>query len=88
MFAEFERYLVMTWVSIATIPRSTDFHSLRHTCGAWLAMAGQHPKTIQSVMRHSTITLTMNNYGHLFPGSDVLAIAKLAAVMRGTNPAG
>jgi hypothetical protein len=20
-----------------------DFHSLRHTCGAWMAFAGEHP---------------------------------------------
>ena len=33
-----------------------DFHSLRHTCGAWLALAGCHPKVVQTVMRHSTIT--------------------------------
>ena len=47
-----------------------DFHSLRHTCGSWLAMAGVNPKVIQSVMRHSTITLTLDRYGHLFPGAE------------------
>ncbi len=35
-----------------------DFHGLRHTCGAWLAMAGVHPKVVQTVMRHGSITLT------------------------------
>ena len=54
-----------------------DFHSLRHTCGAWLAMAEAHPKAIQSVMRHSTITLTMDTYGHLFPGQDAATVARL-----------
>ena len=44
-----------------------DFHSLRHTCGAWLAMTGAHPKVVQQVMRHKSITLTMDTYGHLFP---------------------
>ena len=39
---------------------SIDFHALRHTCGAWLAMTGAHPKVVQIVMRHSTITLTMD----------------------------
>jgi integrase len=52
-----------------------DFHCLRHTCGAWLAMAGAHPKAVQSVMRHSTITLTMDTYGHLFPGQDAATVA-------------
>ncbi len=58
-----------------------DFHSLRHTCGAWLAMAGAHPKAVQSVMRHSTIVLTMDTYGHLFPGQDAATVARLPNMM-------
>lgn len=54
-----------------------DFHALRHTCGAWLAMAGENPKTIQSIMRHSSITLTMDTYGHLFPAAESDAITRL-----------
>ena len=34
-------------------------------------------KTIQSVMRHSDIKLTPDRYGHLFPGSEADAVAKL-----------
>ena len=58
-----------------------DFHALRHTCGAWLAMAGEHPKVIQSVMRHSVITLTMDTYGHLFPGQEADAVGKMRGIM-------
>ena len=54
-----------------------DFHALRHTCGAWLAMQGAHPKLIQTVMRHSSITLTMDTYGHLFPGQEADAVARM-----------
>ena len=54
-----------------------DFHALRHTCGTWLAAAGTHPKVIQRVMRHSTITLTMDRYTHLFKGDEAAAIATL-----------
>ncbi len=53
-----------------------DFHSLRHTCGAWLARAGAHPKAVQTVMRHSSITLTMDTYGHLFPGQEAETVAR------------
>jgi len=60
-----------------------DFHSLRHTCGAWLALAGCHPKVVQTVMRHSSITLTMDAYGHLFPGQVSDAIRKLPDMMHG-----
>lgn len=61
------------------------FHSLRHSCGAWLAMAGVSPKVIQAVMRHSSITLTMDTYGHLFPGQTEEAPTKIAEIMRTTG---
>lgn len=62
-----------------------DFHALRHTCGAWLAMTGAHPKAVQSVMRHSTIVLTMDTYGHLFPGQEAETVARLPNML--TDPA-
>jgi integrase len=60
--------------------RVLDFHALRHTCGAWLALAGCQPKVIQSVMRHSSITLTFDTYGHLFPGAERDAVAHFAGM--------
>ncbi|MCO8123983.1 tyrosine-type recombinase/integrase [Stieleria sp. TO1_6] len=54
-----------------------DFHALRHTCGAWLATQGENPKTIQTIMRHSSITLTIDTYGHLFPASKSDAIHRM-----------
>ncbi len=44
--------------------RKRDFHALRHTCGTWLGNAGVHPKVIQTIMRHSTVRLTMDRYVH------------------------
>lgn len=59
-----------------------DFHSLRHTCGAWLAIQSVHPKTIQSVMRHSTIKLTLDTYGHLMPGAETSAIDLIGGLQK------
>jgi integrase len=59
----------------------TDFHSLRHTCGAWLAMTGAHPKVVQTVMRHQSITLTMDTYGHLFPGQEADAVGRMREML-------
>jgi hypothetical protein len=56
--------------------RVLDFHALRHTCGTWLAVAGVYPKVIQRIMRHSTITLTMDRYTHAFKSDEVEAVAK------------
>lgn len=60
-----------------------DYHALRHTCGAWLAIAGVHAKTIQTVMRHGSITLTFDTYGHLMKGAEAEAVRALADVMAG-----
>lgn len=58
-----------------------DFHALRHTCGAWLALSGVQPKTIQAVMRHSSITLTLDTYGHLLPGAEQDAVQHFDRIM-------
>lgn len=68
--------------------QALDFHSLRHTCGAWLAMTGAHPKAIQSVMRHSTIVLTMDTYGHLIPGQDATTVAQFPSMLQNANEGG
>lgn len=42
-----------------------DFHALRHQCGALLASSGVPVKAIQKHMRHSSIRMTLDTYGHL-----------------------
>ena len=46
------------------------FHDLRHTCAALLIAEGAHPKAIQQRMGHSSITVTLDRYGHLLPSLD------------------
>jgi Phage integrase family len=48
--------------------RKADFHTLRHTFISNLAAGGVHPKTAQSLAQHSTITLTMDRYSHVYRG--------------------
>lgn len=43
-----------------------SFHSLRHTHVSMLIKDGWHPKEIQDRVGHSSITMTMDVYGHLF----------------------
>lgn len=40
-------------------------HDLRHTYCALMVQAGVHPKAIQRAMGHSSITVTLDRYGHL-----------------------
>ena len=47
-----------------------DFHTLRHFAASWFIEQGHEPKHIQAIMGHSSITMTFDLYGHLFPGRE------------------
>jgi integrase len=54
-----------------------DFHALRHTFLTNLARAGVHPKTAQTLARHSTISLTLDRYTHTLLGDEAHAVSLL-----------
>jgi integrase len=56
------------------IPLDFTPHHLRHTCASLLVRSGAHAKAIQAHLGHSSITVTMDVYGHLFP-DDMDALA-------------
>jgi integrase len=45
-------------------------HALRHFYASWLIDQGFAPKKVQNLMGHSSITVTFDTYGHLFPASE------------------
>ncbi len=63
------------------VGESPDLKTLRHTRGAWLAAKGVHPKVVQTVMRHRSISLTLDTYGHLFPGQESEAVGRLRELL-------
>jgi integrase len=58
--------------------RGMRFHDLRHTCAAFLIAGGAHPKDIKDWLGHSSITVTIDRYGHRFPGRN----AELASILQ------
>lgn len=56
-------------VADAGLSEHATLHSLRHTCAALLIEQGWHPKEVQTHLRHKTIGITMDTYGHLFPAN-------------------
>ena len=46
--------------------RIIRFHDLRHTCASLLIDQGESPKYVQKQMRHASIQITFDRYGHLF----------------------
>jgi integrase len=67
-------------VEAAGLPTGLRFHDLRHTCASILISQGAHPKEIQARLGHSSITTTMDRYGHLLPSLGFQLDANLEAV--------
>lgn len=53
------------------------FHEGRHTFASIGIAAGLNAKTLSTYLGHATITITLDRYGHLMPGSEVEARAML-----------
>ncbi len=47
------------------IDQGFNFHTLRHSFATELFMQGKHPKTVQVLLGHKSITQTMDTYSHL-----------------------
>jgi integrase len=43
------------------------FHDLRHTCATLLLTKGVHPKFVQELLGHATISITLDLYSHVIP---------------------
>lgn len=42
-------------------------HDLRHSAATILLIMGVHPKVVQEILGHSTISMTMDTYSHVLP---------------------
>ncbi|MGV0044324.1 tyrosine-type recombinase/integrase [Mycobacterium colombiense] len=49
-----------------TFPRVT-VHELRHTAASLMIASGANVKTVQAQLGHKSATMTLDQYGHLFP---------------------
>lgn len=49
------------------LDKGLRIHDLRHTAASILIAQGCHPKVVQEHLGHSSIVLTMDRYGHLYP---------------------
>jgi integrase len=47
------------------LPLDTRFHDLRHTCASLLLTKGVHPKIVQEMLGHSSISITLDTYSHV-----------------------
>lgn len=74
-------------VTAAGLPEALRFHDLRHTCVALLVAQGAHPLAIKERLGHSSIAITMDRYGHLFPSLDAALTEGLEDTFRSAESA-
>jgi len=61
------------------------FHALRHTHASTLIASGLDALTISRRLGHSSPTITLGVYGHLFTNTDDKAAAIMQAALKGSN---
>jgi integrase len=52
-------------------------HECRHSYASYMIAAGVNAKALSTYMGHSSITITLDRYGHLLPGNEHHAAALL-----------
>jgi integrase len=67
----------------AGLPESTRFHDLRHTCATLLLTKGVHPKIVQEMLGHSSITITLDLYSHVLPDMQEKAVSAMEDILDG-----
>ena len=62
-----------------------SMHNLRHAAASLFIEDGYNPKRVQALMGHSTIQMTFDTYGHLFPApqDDQTAMSRIQARLIG-----
>lgn len=86
-----------TWKRVWNVARTAsgltlDTHDLRHFCASALIAGGASVKQVQTVLGHSSATVTLKVYAHLWPGDDdrtrSVMDAALDVLRTGCGPSG
>jgi integrase len=72
------------------VPANGGFglHACRHAYASFMIAAGVNAKTLSAYMGHSSITVTVDRYGHLFPGNEAEAAGLLDRYLAGGDAHG
>jgi integrase len=64
------------------------FHDLRHSAATIMLTMGVHPKVVQELLGHSSISLTLDTYSHVLPSMQQEAMDKLNGLFGGSKQDG
>jgi len=56
------------------------FHDLRHTAATLLLTKGVHPKVVQEMLGHSSISITLDTYSHVLPNMQGEAVKAMESI--------
>ena len=73
------RQAVKVWKAAKLAP--IGFHEGRHTYASICIAAGVNAKALSTYLGHSSITITLDRYGHLMPGNEDEAAALVDAYL-------
>jgi len=73
------RRALTAWRRAALDP--IGLHESRHTFASLMIAAGVNAKALSTYMGHASITITLDRYGHLFPGNEDEAAGLLDAYL-------
>jgi integrase len=62
-------------------PAPLTLHECRHTFASFAIAAGLNAKALSTFIGHASVTITLDRYGHLFPGSEGEAAGQLDAYL-------
>lgn len=75
------------WAAVAKrLESDCRTHDLRHFCASALIAGGASVPQVQAVLGHATPTITLNVYGHLWPGDEDRTRAVMDAVLAPVTP--
>ena len=57
------------------------FHDLRHTCATLLLTRNVHPKLVQELLEHATISMTLDTYSHFLPSMGDQTVRAMEAAL-------
>lgn len=75
-------YFKRLWAKTG-IEKSIRFHDLRHTAASIWLKNNVHPKIVQVLLGHSTISITLDTYSHLLPNIYGPAIESMGRIITG-----
>lgn len=60
-------------------------HDLRHTCASLHIKHGTPPKVLSAMLGHASVAITLDRYGHLYPGDIAMYVDRLGVIALGSR---